>query len=601
MTAERFQASAPQVFREIVRFWRFLLQHTSPTRIAIATALTLLAGLSEGLALALLIPLLRFLDTGMNSAQESEAWLPHVLQFLGIRPNLVGILTIFLGLVAARSLINRQRGLYVNALRLDFIRDMRIGLYSGIAHANWLFLRRMRSTDFLSALTAETDRFNYASHFVLDIPARAMLIGVNVVVAFLIAPALTFLALATGSLLAWVLRSWLVESLNLGETLSVAYNNFYHQVTEFLAGLKITKSYVAEDQHVRAFAAVTDEIKDNLLCYLRSQANARLIQEIAGAAAVVIFLWLSAGQLHMPMAEVLVLVLILYRLLPLVQSLQQGTQELLHSVPAARTIFDLSEACAAARETPHDQPQDHFSLRQGIRLEHVGFSHNGDGREAVDDVSLNLKTGTLTVLSGPSGSGKSTLLDLIAGLLPPDSGRIWIDERELTGEMAQTWRTSIAYVLQEPFLFHDTIRANLLVAKPAAEERELRQALTSAKAAAFVDALPAGMDTIVGDRGARFSGGERQRLALARALLRRPSLLILDEPTSSLDAQNEQMVLEGIEGLKGRVTMILVTHRPEHVHSADQTLHMERGRLQNARFSGAHGIDAVIHAHDQAT
>jgi ATP-binding cassette subfamily C protein len=182
-------------------------------------------------------------------------------------------------------------------------------------------------------------------------------------------------------------------------------------------------------------------------------------------------------------------------------------------------------------------------------------------------------------MSGPSGSGKTTLLDLIAGLLRPNNGRIWIDERELTDSMARTWRTSIAYVLQEPFLFHDTIRANLLVAKPDADESELQQALGAAKAAAFVDALPAGMDTIVGDRGTRFSGGERQRLALARALLRRPSLLILDEPTSSLDEQNEQMVFEGIEGLKGRVTMILVTHRPENVRSVDLTLRMEQGRL----------------------
>jgi ATP-binding cassette subfamily C protein len=582
VTDERSEASALQAFREIWRFWRFLVQRTSPSRIWIATVLALLGGVSEGLTLVLLIPLLRLLDPAAGSAQESKAWLPHVLQSLGIEPNLIGVLTIFLGLVAARSLINRQRSVYVSALRLDIIRDIRIGLYSGVAHANWSFLRRMRPTDLLSALTAETGRLDSAALVALEMPARAMMIGAHVVVACLIAPALTVLALATGSFLAWLVRSWLSESLHLGETLSAAYRNFYHQVSEFLAGLKITKSYVAEERHVTAFAGAIDEVNDNFLSYMRGQANAHLIQEIAGAGAVAIFLWMSAGQLHMPMAEVLVLALILYRLLPLVQSLQQGAQKLLHSAPAARTILDLSKACAAARETPHDQPQDRYSLRQGIRLEQVGFSHDDDGREAVSDVSFSLKAGTLTVLSGPSGSGKSTLLDLIAGLLRPGKGRIWIDGRELTNEMAQTWRTSIAYVLQEPFLFHDTIRANLLVAKPDADESELRQALASAGAAAFVDALPPGMDTIVGDRGARFSGGERQRLALARALLRRPSLLILDEPTSSLDEQNEQMVLEGIEELKGRVTMMLVTHRPERVRSVDQTLRMEQGRLQRA-------------------
>jgi ATP-binding cassette subfamily C protein len=520
------------------------------------------------------------LDPAAASAQGPEAWLPHALQSWDIRPSLVAVLIIFLGVVAARSVINRVRGLYLGALRLNLMGDIRIGLYSGIAHANWSFLRKMRPPDLLSALTAETDRVDSAVLFALETPARAMMIGTHVVVALLIAPALTGLALATGSFLAWLVRRRLAESLYLGKALSAAYDNFYYQISEFLAGLKITKSYVAEDRHIAAFAGAIDDVNDNVLSFLRSEANARLFQEIAGAAAIAIFLWMSAGQLQMPMAEVLVLALVFYRLLPLVQSLQQGAQQLLHSAPAAHRIRELSMACAGAVESPHDEPRYRFSVRNGIRLEHVDFSHDGRGPEAVKDVSINLKAGTLTVLCGPSGSGKSTLLDLIAGLLRPDSGTIWIDARELTNDMAQTWRTSIAYVLQEPFLFHDTIRANLLVAKPDAKEPELYQALVSARARAFVDALPCGIDTIVGDRGARFSGGERQRLALARALLRGPALLVLDEPTSSLDEQNEQMVLEGIEGLKGRVTMILVTHRTERVRSADQTLRMEQGRLQ---------------------
>lgn len=577
MTSKRSEVSTRQAFREIGRFWRFLLQHTSPLQILVATLLALLASLSEGLALVVLIPLLRSLDPAAGSAHGS---LSHVLQSLNIQPNLVGILMIFLGLVTVRALINRQRGLYLGALRLNLMRDIRVGLYSGIAHANWPFLRRMRPTELLTALTAETDRLDSAALFALETPARAMTIGVHFAVAFFIAPILTLLAIATGSVLALLVRGWLVESLHLGEMLSAAYKKFYHQVSEFLAGLKITKSYVAEDRHVTAFAGAIDEVKDNILSYVKSQSNAHLFQEIAGACAVGIFLWISAGQLRMPMAEVLVLALIFYRLLPLVRSLQQGAQQLLHSAPAARTILDLSIACAAARETPQDHAQNSFSLRRSIRLEHVGFSHDEDGPEAVSNVSFSLQAGTLTVLFGPSGSGKSTLLDLIGGLLRPDEGRILIDERELTDEMAKTWRTSIAYVLQEPFLFHDSIRANLLVAKSNADESEIRQALASARAVEFVDALPGGMDTVVGDRGTRFSGGERQRLALARALLRRPSLLILDEPTSSLDEQNEQMVLEGIEGLKGRVTMMLVTHRPERVRSADQTLRMERGKLQ---------------------
>src|SRR5262249_7744034 len=356
---------------------------TSRSKILIATVLALFGSLSEGLIFVLLIPLLRSLDHAAGSAQQSKPWLPHVMQSLSIQPTLVGVLTIFLGLVACRSLINRQRDLYLGALRLDLVRDIRIGLYSDIAHANWPFLRRMRPTDLLTVLTAETERLDFAVRRALETPAQAMLIGVNAVVAFLIAPTLTLLALATGSVLAWLARNWLVETLLLGERLSAAYKNFHRQDSQFLAGLKITKSYVAEDRHVTAFAGAIDEVKDNFLSYVSSQANARLFQEIAGAGAIAVFLWISAGQLHMPVPEVLVLALILYRLLPLVRSLQQGQQQLLHSAPAAHTILDLSRECAAAREGPHDQAQNRFSLCRGIFLEHVGFSHIDDGAEAV--------------------------------------------------------------------------------------------------------------------------------------------------------------------------------------------------------------------------
>lgn len=280
----------------------------------------------------------------------------------------------------------------------------------------------------------------------------------------------------------------------------------------------------------------------------------------------------------MPIAEVLALALIFYRLLPLIQGLQQTMQQLLHAAPAAQTILSLTSACAAAREAPPGQPQQVFSLQRDIRLEHVSFRHGENDPDALTDVSFRLPAGTLTVLSGPSGAGKSTLLDLLAGLLRPSEGSIWIDDRALTDDLAQTWRHSIAYLLQEPFLFHDTIRANLLVAKPEATASELHQALILSGAAAFVDVLPQRMDTIVGDRGARFSGGERQRLALARALLRQPALLILDEPTSSLDEGNAQVAMEGIEALKGRLTIILVTHHPEQVRAADRFVQLVDGR-----------------------
>ena len=179
---------------------------------------------------------------------------------------------------------------------------------------------------------------------------------------------------------------------------------------------------------------------------------------------------------------------------------------------------------------------------------------------------------------GPSGSGKSTLADLLLGLIVPARGRVLVDETPLTPDLLPAWREQIGYVPQDSFHFHDTVRANLLWARPEASEAELWEALEVA-AAGFVARLPQGLDTVLGDRGVRLSGGERQRVALARALVRRPAMLILDEATSSLDSENERRVQDAIERLHGHLTILVITHRLTTVRFADSIHVLEAGRV----------------------
>jgi ATP-binding cassette subfamily C protein len=165
------------------------------------------------------------------------------------------------------------------------------------------------------------------------------------------------------------------------------------------------------------------------------------------------------------------------------------------------------------------------------------------------------------------------------GLIAPNQGRILIDETELVPERMKAWRKQIGYVPQDTFLFHDTLRTNLLWAKPDATEEEMNRALGLAAAEEFVSGLPGRLDTILGDRGVLVSGGERQRIALARALLLKPTLLILDEATSSLDSENEKRIQNAIETLHGQMTILVISHRLSTIRGADIIHVVEGGRL----------------------
>jgi ATP-binding cassette subfamily C protein len=227
--------------------------------------------------------------------------------------------------------------------------------------------------------------------------------------------------------------------------------------------------------------------------------------------------------------------------------------------------------------TSADAPELHHGMR--FSRVSVTYGQGDDTRTGLDGVDAELPAGKITAVIGPSGAGKSTLADLVSGLTVPDSGEILIDDVPLVSGLRRVWRQRVAVVPQDPFVFHDTIAANLRLARPEADDAALWQALEEAAVADVVRAMPLGLNTVVGDRGARLSGGERQRVVLARALLRWPALLVLDEATASLDGETEAVVARTLASLRGTCTVLVVAHRPSTVRAADHVLLLEAGRL----------------------
>jgi ATP-binding cassette, subfamily C, bacterial len=331
------------------------------------------------------------------------------------------------------------------------------------------------------------------------------------------------------------------------------------------------------------------------------------------ASAVILsgVLYVSLEVLSIPAAGLLLLLLLFNRMVPLFSAIQLDYQQYLNALPAFAGVMEVQARCEAAAEFKDEQFKGELSgrveLHRDIRLEDLSFTYGGEGAPpAIRDLNLTIRAGETAAIVGPSGAGKSTIADLIIGLVAPDRGHVLVDGIPLRPELISSWRSQIGYVAQDTFLFNDTIRANLLWACPGANEEEIDRALRLAAAEDFVRNLPEGMETILGDRGVRLSGGERQRLALARALLREPSLLILDEATSALDSENERRIQKAIEGLHGRMTILIITHRLSAIRGADIIHVLERGRLiesgswealmgnGNGRFSALAGAQGIL-------
>lgn len=562
--------------KQLVSFARYMAR-TMRWKLALLLAFGLLSGVTAGASLVVMVPLLGLIgvETGGGTTEPFVAYVDQALDSLGLAPSALVLLALNALVLISTAALQRVQDVVQPRIYENFVHGERRRLFEALTFARWRLLVAERSASNLHLLTKEVDRLGGMAQRIVGLVTKVFIVIVHLVVAIVLSPTLTALVLGTGIVLAAASAPLAQRAKTRGREVSAAFKRLYGVVSDHLAGLKTVKAHAAEEPSVRVFDARSRGAADAVVDVAANQANVGFLLQVGSVALLSGIVWTALNLQNVTPAGLLVLIYLFARLVPLLTGLQRSYQSLLSRLPALELVEEALNRFAGARE--HPAGADIAPLHDAIELRDVGFAYEAS-HEVLRGVDLAVPVSKTTAIVGASGGGKSTVADVLIGLLEPSRGEMLLDGRPLVPSQRTAWRRRVAYVAQDVFLFHDTIRANLLIAREDADDEQLWEALESASAS-FVRELPEGLETVVGDRGTRLSGGERQRLALARALLRDPELLVLDEATSSLDAVNEARVQEAIRRLHGSVTLVVIAHRLATVRDADMIHVMSDGRI----------------------
>jgi ATP-binding cassette subfamily C protein len=470
-------------------------------------------------------------------------------------------------------------------LQTGFVQSHRSRVVQALAEASWESVARLRHARVTHIMTADVHQVGIATQFFHQCVVSLLMLCALLFVAFFLSPVVAAVSLVFLILAAVAVLPFLRDAERAGKAFTEANLALINSSSQFLGGLKIAYAHNIQQGFVRDFDSILQDLGARQIQYQRQQTVRRIAFATFWVVLVAAAVFVGQGVLNVPMAVMLPLVLTLARMTGPIAQFQQGSQFLRQSLAAYEKIVSLEDELKAASRGAG--LSDSEPMPDGdIVFSDVGYSYRGGPESEADvltGVNVTIEPGSFAGITGASGSGKTTFADLMTGLIMPTRGSITIGGALLREETLKAWREKVSYISQDPFLFHDTIRRNLSWHRPDATEDELWLALRLASAETLVRNLALRLETIVGERGALISGGERQRIAVARAVLRKPAVIILDEATNAVDVACEREIIQGLIAQTPRPTIVMIAHRPEGLSLCDRVLDLRHGRLVQVR------------------
>ena len=539
---------------------------------------SLVTGILDGIGLSLVAPTVEFLIESDEESSNNQVlgWIESAFNTIGIDFTLGWTLAMVGIIMTIRSVALLGQAWIFSTLSTRFESELRINGFRAIMRAGWPHFLRQRSGNITNALTTEAQRAGEAFGFSNVALGALISIFIYVGVSFAVSWQLTLSAMAATFLLIVAFGVLNRFARSLGRGAVDTNSDLVSTASEGLDGAKIIKGQALEDSTIARFSQLVVR-RAFFTRWLGVTHGAFVaIAELAFIGLLLGGLLMATKFLDLPPSALTLFVLLFFRLFQRARVLQTALLTTNNFLPAVDEIRKITNEANAQEEKSGGLEFER--LETALEFRDVTFGYESE-RTILKDLSLTVPAKSIVALVGPSGAGKTSIVDLSLGLLRPDHGEILLNGTSMDDYDIRSWRSKISYVSQETILFHGTITENIIWGLDNVTTDELETASRLALADEFIAEMPDGYATVVGDRGVRMSGGQRQRIALARAFLRKPELLVLDEATSELDTTSEAGIQKALEELRADTTILMIAHRFSTVAIADTVYVVDDGEI----------------------
>ena len=539
----------------------------------------LLASLAEAGSIGTLLPAASSIVSETTGANGASGTIKSIIESIGIAPSLGNLILIVVGLMVTKATLAFAALSYAGISGARVAINLRRRLIRAIFDARWSFYTDQSGGKFANAISNDATRAGDAYQYSATVVAGLIQVAGYIAIAIFIDWRVAILGSIAAAVMVLAMRKLIRISRSSAYKQTDRVSSLTIDMVDMLNNIKALKSMDRYGTLVLGLSGLLKRIKRNLITIQFSkqgviQGSDALIAILAGG-----MIYAAHSVLDKTLPELMITGIVFFQIISNLTKLQKQLQTAVIIESAYVRTQELITKAEAHREVHSGSLPP--KLGAGCKFVNVTFAHGNTA--VIENATFDIPANQITVLQGPSGAGKTTLIDLLIGLNTAQRGKILIGGKDITTIDIKAWRQSIGYVPQELVLFHDTVRENICLSNRDISTEAIKAALDQAGARDFIDALPAGIETDVGEMGGKLSGGQRQRIALARALVTNPRILILDEVTSALDPDTEAEIVNNIARLRGRYTIVAITHRPAWTKIADNLYTVANGHVRNPK------------------